>query len=99
MVMRTRRQRSGGSTSMQRFFSWLRGNNAMLQSSTRNVGVTMFSVWRRDRQGRRDATHTHAHTHRHTHSPTKHTHTHTPPHTHTPAQQNDTAQLLQRADG
>lgn len=29
---------------MQRFFSWLRGSSAMLQSSTRRVGVTMFSV-------------------------------------------------------
>lgn len=43
--MRNGRQRSGGNTSMHRFFSWFLGNRAMLQSSTRNVGVTMFRVW------------------------------------------------------
>ena len=30
---------------MQRFFSWFLGSRAMLQSSTRSVGVTMLSVW------------------------------------------------------
>ncbi|TNN88451.1 hypothetical protein EYF80_001233 [Liparis tanakae] len=46
MVIRKGRQRSGGRTSMQRFFSWFRGSRAMLQSSTRSVGVTMFRVCR-----------------------------------------------------
>lgn len=44
--MRKGRQRSGGRTSMQRFFSWFRGSRAMLQSSTRSVGVTMLRVWK-----------------------------------------------------
>lgn len=42
--MRKGRQRSGGRMSMHRFFSWFRGKSAMLQSSTRSVGVTMFRV-------------------------------------------------------
>lgn len=45
MVMRKGRQRSGGRMSMHRFFSWFRGRSAMLQSSTRSVGVTMFRVY------------------------------------------------------
>lgn len=44
IVMRKGRHLSGGKTSIHLFFSWFLGKSAILQSSTRSVGVTMFSV-------------------------------------------------------